>query len=141
MNKSFTKKRHIQESNKLLEIRHLLKESTEETEDVSGVDQFTFDSVLFSAKNFKLTAEYKSVILYYKLEVDTAFYDGPVALVSAWKDKEGNFKIKDNTDKVFKIPKADLLEIAKKIKQKASEINVKSPLVDLFLTKTKETKA
>ena len=54
---------------------------------------------------------------------------------------KGNFKIKDNTDKVFEIPESDLLKIANKIKLKASEINVKSPLVDLFLTKTKETKA
>ena len=65
--------------------------------------------------------------VYYKIKakvkkIGITFYDGPIAVVAAWKNKEGESWVKDNTGKLFMLDEPTLKTLAAKAKVKAPTI-------------------
>lgn len=71
---------------------------------------------------------YGSTKLYYKIKakvkkIGIVLYDGPIAVVAAWKDDDTKkCWVKDNTGKLFRLEPETLKTLAAKAKAKASEI-------------------
>ena len=100
----------------------------------------TIQGVQLRAKSPKtggpLSATYQGVEHTYSVKVNTMFYDGPVAIVSIWENRAGEYAIKDNTGKTFNFDRTDIGTIIAKIKREADTILISKTLADITLTKT-----
>lgn len=77
----------------------------------------------------RLLLTYGATKLFYKVKAKVqkayiTWYDGPIAVVAAWKSNKGEYWVKDNTDKLFKLDEQTLKTLAAKAK-------VKAPLIAL----------
>ena len=94
--------------------------------------QIVYDGVKLNAAGDgtgRVLLTYGSTKLFYKIKakVQKAFitwYDGPIAVVSAWKNDKGEAWVKDNTDKLFKLDQNTLKTLAAKAKAKAPTIDL-----------------
>lgn len=94
--------------------------------------QIVYDGVKVNAagdKTGRILLTYGSTKLFYKInaKVQKAYitwYDGPIAVVAAWKNDKGEAWVKDNTDKLFKLDQNTLKTLAAKAKAKASTIDL-----------------
>jgi hypothetical protein len=80
---------------------------------------------------------YAGKVRYYKLTVDTAFYDGAVLIQKLWTNSGGDgYTVKDSTGKTFNIKDEQMNSIVKKVKEDNQNFTVQSSLVDLTLNRT-----
>jgi hypothetical protein len=83
----------------------------------------------------QLKIVYNDMIYYYKLKVNTLFYDGGVLIKNIWKTDDG-YGVKDSTGKTFTIKTNQMNNIISHVKKQLKTFTIKSPSVDLTLTKT-----
>jgi hypothetical protein len=93
--------------------------------------QIVYDGVKVNAAGDgtgRVVLTYGSTKLYYKIKakvkkIGLVLYDGPIAVVAAWKDEDTKkCWVKDNTGKLFKLEPETLKTLAAKAKAKAPEI-------------------
>jgi hypothetical protein len=83
----------------------------------------------------QLKVVYKDMVYFYKLKVDTLFYDGGVLIKNLWETEDG-YGVKDSTGKTFNIDTSQMNDIISFIKKQLNTFTIKSSSVDLTLTKT-----
>jgi hypothetical protein len=69
----------------------------------------------------RVILSYETNKIYYKIKakvkkIGITFYDGPIAVAAAWKNKKGESWIKDNTGKLFMLDLETLKMLASKAK-------------------------
>ena len=112
-------------------MEHIL-EYDQFSEESLNEAQIVYDGVKVNAsgdKTGRILLTYGSTKLFYKInaKVQKAYitwYDGPIAVVAAWKNDKGEAWVKDNTDKLFKLDQNTLKTLAAKAKAKASTIDL-----------------
>lgn len=112
-------------------MEHIL-EYDQFSEESLNEAQIVYDGVKVNAsgdKTGRILLTYGSTKLFYKInaKVQKAFitwYDGPIAVVAAWKNDKGEAWVKDNTDKLFKLDQNTLKTLAAKAKAKAPTIDL-----------------
>jgi hypothetical protein len=110
-------------------MEHLL-EYEQFSEEPLNEGQIIYDGVKINAagdKTGRLLLTYGSTKIYYKIKVKVkkayiTWYDGPIAVESAWQNEKKECWVKDNTDKLFKLDQATLKILAAKAKAKAPTI-------------------
>jgi len=83
----------------------------------------------------QLKVVYKDMVYYYKLKVNTLFYNGAVLIKNLWETEDG-YGVKDSTGKTFNITTDKMNSIVSNVKNQLNTFTIKSPSVDLTLTKT-----
>lgn len=78
-------------------------------------------------KTGRVILTYGTNKIYYKInakvkKLGITFYDGPIGVVAAWKNDEGESWVKDNTGKLFLLDEPTLKTLAAKAKVKATTI-------------------
>jgi len=78
-------------------------------------------------KTGRVILSYGANKVYYKVKAKVkklgiTFYDGPIGVVAAWKNSEGESWVKDNTGKLFMLDEPTLKTLAAKAKVKAPTI-------------------
>jgi hypothetical protein len=78
-------------------------------------------------KTGRVILTYGANKIYYKInakvkKLGITFYDGPIGVVAAWKNDEGESWVKDNTGKLFLLDEPTLKTLAAKAKVKATTI-------------------
>ena len=78
-------------------------------------------------KTGRVILTYGTNKIYYKInakvkKLGITFYDGPIGVVAAWKNDEGESWVKDNTGKLFLLDEPTLKTLAAKAKVKAPVI-------------------
>ena len=94
-----------------------------------------WDDPKYGKYSGQLKVVYKDMVYFYKLKVDTLFYNGGVLIKNLW-ETEDNYGVKDSTGKTFNIDKAQMNDIISQIKKQLNTFTIKSSSVDLTLTKT-----
>lgn len=94
-----------------------------------------WDDPKYGKYSGQLKVEYKNMIYFYKLKVNTLIYDGYVLIKNIWKDEDG-YGVKDSTGKTFHIDTDEMSDIISHIKKQLNTFTIKSYSADLTLTKT-----
>ncbi len=85
----------------------------------------------------QLKVVYAGKTRYYKLTVDTAFYDGAVLIDKLWSNSNGKgYTVKDSTGKTFEVKTPQMNSIVKQIKEDIKNFTIQSSLADLTLDRS-----
>lgn len=94
-----------------------------------------WDDPKYGKYSGQLKVIYKDMVYFYKLKVNTLFYDGGVLIKNIWETEDG-YGVKDSTGKTFNIDTNQMNSIISFIKKQSNTFTIKSSSVDLTLTKT-----
>ena len=94
-----------------------------------------WDDPKYGKYSGQLKVVYKDMVYFYKLKVDTLFYNGGVLIKNLWETEDG-YGVKDSTGKTFNIDTNQMNDIISHVKKQLNTFTIKSSSVDLTLTKT-----
>jgi hypothetical protein len=117
------------------QFTNLLMESIVVSNATVSAVPINWDDPKYGKYSGQLKVEYKDMVYYYKLKVNTLFYDGGVLIKNIWKTEDG-YGVKDSTGKTFNITTDKMNSIVSHVKKQLNTFTIKSPSVDLTLTKT-----
>jgi hypothetical protein len=110
-------------------MNHILEYESFESTNINET-YVEYDGVKFTPANDKtgrVILTYGANKIYYKIKAKVkklgiTFYDGPIGVVAAWKNDDGESWVKDNTGKLFLLDEPTLKTLAAKAKVKAPVI-------------------
>jgi hypothetical protein len=106
------------------DLTRIIKRVIEETKETIS-ESATVNGIKIESLGGKLATDARGVSQKYSINVKcgkevplvgfTAIYTGPISLSSLWDGKDGGISGKDNTGKVFSIPKAKAINLVSKM--------------------------